>query len=462
MDTKEYISGLVARSKVAQEVFGEFTQEQVDAIVKAVGKHFYDNAVRYSTLACEETKMGRLDAKITKHQKVTVGHWAYLKGKKSVGIIDEDPVNQVVTYAKPLGVLACITPVTNPTVTIAGNAMCAFKCRNSVIVAPHPKAKGITKLCVDEVRALVKSLGAPEDILLCIEDPSIDATNTLMPMCSAVIATGGPGMVKSAYSCGRPSFGVGQGNVQSIIDRGCRDQYDYYTNATIQNRIFDNGVPCTSEQTTHFPVEDTAEILASFQKNGAYLIEDEERLDILRKSLFNKNPDGSDRINAAYAGKSAMELSEEFDLGAPEGTLILLVKARGTADVEPLCREKLCPVVAYLPYETFEEGVAHAVANLKKEGAGHSCCIFSKDPEHVAYAADRFPVSRVIVNGSTTNAGGNSFNIGLNPTMSLGCGSWGGNSISENLTYYHLMNTTKVATYMADAKVPTPEEVWAD
>lgn len=461
MEINEYVAGLVSKAKAAQEIFEGYNQEQVDAIVKAFGKLFYDNAERFAAAAWEETQMGNLNAKTVKHQRVTIGHWAYLKDKKSVGLIDYDAVAQVATYAKPLGVLACITPVTNPTVTIVGNGMCAFKCRNAIIVASHPKSVRCTQLVVSESRALLKSMGAPEDILQYIESPSIEATNTLLPMCDAVVATGGPGMVKSAYSCGRPSFGVGQGNVQSFIDRDCKDQYDTYAEATIRNRIVDNGVPCTSEQTIHIPVEDTAEILDIFTKHGAFIIDDEEKLDILRVNLFDKNPDGSDRINAIFVGKSAMELSKIFDLNAPEGTLVLLAKARGTAQIEPLCREKLSPIMAYLPYEKFEDGVDNAVQNLRKEGAGHSCCLLSKDQAHIEYMANRFPVSRIIVNGSTANAGGNSFNIGLNPTMSLGCGSWGRNSISENLTYYHLMNTTKVATFMPNAHVPTPEEVWA-
>jgi len=460
-DLKEYIENLVKRSRAAEEIFSVVSQEKADEVVKAIGKLFYYNAEEFSKAAREETNMGNFQSKINKHRKITFGHMAYLKDKKSVGLLDYDPVLQVATYAKPKGVVACVTPVTNPTVTIAGNGMCVFKCRNTMIVASHPSAVNCTKLAVNKARDAIKEIGLPEDIIQCIEYPSIEATSLLMELCDTTVATGGPGMVRSAYSSGKPALGVGQGNVQAVIDADCEDLYDWFAEATITNRSSDNGVPCTSEQCIHIPEVEADKIVKAFVAKGAYLIEDDERLDILRSNLFNKNPDGSDRINAAYVGKSAMELSEMFGLNVSEGTRILLCKARGTAWEEPLCREKLCPISAYLPYKTFEEGVEHALLNLKKEGAGHSSCIYSHNQEHIDMLSDKLPVCRVIVNGSTGNAGGNSFKVGLNPTISLGCGSWGGNSVSENITYYHFMNYTKVATFMPDAYEPTAEELFS-
>ena len=459
-DLKAYVEGLVKRAKAAEEIFSVVSQEKADQVVKEIGKLFYYHAEEFAKAARDETEMGNYQSKVNKHKKVTMGHMAYLKDKKSVGLLDYDYVNKVATFAKPKGVVACVTPVTNPTVTIAGNGMCIFKSRNAMIVASHPKAVNCTKLVVGKSREVIKSLGLPEDIIQCIEYPSIEATSLLMELCDTTVATGGPGMVRSAYSAGKPALGVGQGNVQAILDAGCEDLWAWFAEATMTNRSADNGVPCTSEQCLHIPAAEADGIIETFVSKGAYLITDEEKLDILRSNLFGKNPDGTDRINAQYVGKSAMELSEIFNLGAPAGTRILLCKARGTAWEEPLCREKLCPISAYLTYKTFDEAVQHALSNLKKEGAGHSSCIYSHTQSHIDLVADTLPVCRVIVNGSTGNAGGNSFKIGLNPTISLGCGSWGGNSVSENITYYHFLNYTKVATFMPDAKEPTAEELF--
>ena len=461
LDLEEYVNNLVKRARVAEEIFGIVSQEKADEVVKVIGKLFYDKAKEFSMAAREETNMGTVQSKIKKHYKITLGHMAYLKGKKSVGLLDYNPITKVATYAKPKGVIACVAPVTNPTVTIAGNGMCIFKCRNTMIVAGHPKAVNCTKLAVNAARAAIKAIGLPEDIIQCIEYPSIEATQLLMRLCDTTVATGGPGMVRSAYSSGKPALGVGQGNVQAIIDTDCEDLYEWFAEATMTNRSADNGVPCTSEQCLHIPEAESKKIIQTFVNKGAYLIEDEEKLDMLRKNLFSKNEDGSDRINATYVGKSAMELSKMLGFDAPAGTRIFLCKARGTAWEEPLCREKLCPISAYLPYKTFKEGVEHALSNLKKEGAGHSSCVYSHNQEHIQLLSDTLPVCRVIVNGSTGNAGGNSFKTGLNPTISLGCGSWGGNSVSENITYYHFMNYTKVATFMPDAKEPTADELFS-
>lgn len=461
MEELAYIKNLIQKARAAQQVFETFDQKAVDAVVKALGKSIYDNAEILSGEAVEQTGMGNLPSKIRKQQGVAVSHWSYLKDKKSVGMIEYDAAAQVATYAKPIGVVACITPTTNPTSTVCGNGMYALKCRNAMIVAPHPRAKKVTAHGVRIAREAIRKAGGPEDLLQVIEEPSIELTQLLMSNADVVIATGGPGMVKAAYSSGKPSFGVGQGNVQSIMDRGCQDLYEEYAAGTIRCRSTDNGIQCTAEQCIILPSEESEAICQIFAANGAYLIEDESVLDKMRHQLFEKSGD-SHKINVEFVGKTACELGRYFGLHIPEDTQVLLVRAKGTAKTDPLCREKLCPITAYLTYETFEDGVEMAFENLTTEGAGHSTCIFSRSQAHIDHAANRLPVSRLMVNTAATVAGGNSFAIGYNPTISLGCGTWGNNAISENLTYKHLMNTTKVATLIENPINPTPEEVWAD
>jgi len=293
-----------------------------------------------------------------------------------------------------------------------------------------------------------------------IEEPTIEKTQEMLRVVDVVVATGGPSMVKAAYSSGKPSFGVGQGNVQTIMDKGCSERYKDFAIGTITNRMYDNGVPCTGEQCMHLPVEEVDAVLDVFVKEGAFLVKDEQKVELIRKELFIENPDGTFKINTKYVGQNAAALSKMFDLNAPEGTKVLIVPAKGNANVDVFCKEKLCPIMAYLPYETFEEAMDNACTNLFKEGAGHTACLFSNDQDHIDYFARRIPVSRALVNVSALKAGGNTFDIGLNPTVSLGCGTWGGNSVSGNLNYQHLMNKTLVASLLKNPHLPTDEEIW--
>ena len=456
MDNQQLIASLLEKARTAQALFETFNQQQVDAVARAFGKVFFDNAELLAREAVEETGMGRVDSKIRKHRNVALSHWDFIKDKKSVGIIEEDPAAQVALYAKPIGVIACISPTTNPTSSILSNGIYAVKCRNAVIVAPHPRAKKVSAHRVNLVREAIVKAGGPADLLQLIEDPSIELTQMLMRECDATIATGGPAMVKAAYSSGRPSFGVGPGNVQSVMDRGCEELWESYAQGTITCRNVDNGIQCTAEQILHLPAESTEAILDVFVRNGAFVVRDEAAVNTIRSMLFT---DG--KLNVSLVGKTAPELAAIFGFTVPGDTQVLIAKAAGPAKADVLCKEKLCPVLAYLPYDTFEQAVDHAVLNLKMEGAGHSSILFSHDRAHVEHMAMRIPVARLAVNTANTVAGGNTPQIGFKPTMSLGCGTWGNNSISENLTYRHLMNITAVGYLIKDAPAFDPEKVWA-
>jgi len=267
------------------------------------------------------------------------------------------------------------------------------------------------------------------------------------------VATGGHAMVKSAYSSGRPSFGVGQGNVQVIIADDYKD-YDKAALTIVGGRAYDNGIPCTGEQALHFPKEDYDRVVEAFTKAKAAMIPD-DRAEGLAGLLFKE--DGA--INPKYVGMKPAKLAKELGFEVPGDSEVLIFNSRGLGRTNLLCREKLCPVIQLFPYESFEEGVEAARSNLLWEGAGHTSVIYTEDEKKAEYAGGKLPVGRLLVNQAGGAASGGNYINGLEPTMSLGCGSWGNNSISENLTYRHLMNVTKLA-YYHDCTMPPLDEVW--
>lgn len=459
METKTYIENLIENAKRAQKSLDNYTQEQVDALVRAIGKIVYDNAVLLSNEAIEETNLGVLSSKIAKHEKVTAYHWQYLKDKPSVGLIDVDEKNGIYTFAKPVGVVACLTPTTNPTTTAAGNAMCAIKSRNAVIVSPHPKAKKVTSHAVALMNEAIRTLGGPENLIQSIEEPSLDYTNELMQKSDVVIATGGSAMVKAAYSSGRPSYGVGPGNAQVIVDESF-DDYPLMVAQVMASRVYDNGMPCTGEQTLIMPVEKSDEIIKAFVENDCYLITDDSDIQKLRELIFPKGFDGP--INIDVVGRPAEEVAKKANIEVPEGTKLLMLELSKYGNEELLCREVMCPIVRCFTYKDFKDGVAMAKANLIMEGAGHSSTIYSNIKENIMYAGDQIPVGRLMVCQPNVNATGSTYINGLVPTISLGCGSWGNNSISENLTYKHLMNVTHVSYKIKDAHELSADEIWAE
>lgn len=455
MSEQNYIDGLIEKARKAQKILEGFTQEQVDALVRAMGKVTYDNAEMLAREAVEESGYGRVDSKVLKLQRCTLAAWHFMHDKKSVGMIEYDPVEKMATFAKPVGIVAALVPTTNPVSTTASNGMSIIKSRNAMIVSPHPRTKKVTKHGVDLMNAELAKLGAPENLIQIIEQPSMDYTAELMKKVDVVVATGGAAMVKSAYSSGRPSYGVGPGNVQVILAPDYTDYAKLASNVT-GSRSYDNGMPCTGEQAIHLPKEAVDDVLAAFVAQGAYVLPDEYAAK-LPKILFKENG----MTDPAHVGMLPYKLAALMGLEIPETTTLLLFKSQGMTRENLLRREKLCPVIQYFPYDTYEEGVANAKSNLEWEGAGHTSVVYTNDEKRAEYAGEIIPVSRLLVNQPAGAASGGNFINGLHPTMSLGCGSWGNNSISDNLTYRHLMNTTKLA-YYHEPTIPAPEIVWAE
>ena len=449
------IQELVAKAREAQSSYESFKQDQVDAIVRDIGKYVYDNAEMLARMAVDETEMGSYDDKVLKNKGKARVIWNNLKDKKSRGVIGEDSDANLVMVAKPMGVVAAVTPVTNPIVTPMCNGMFALKTGNAVVFAPHPKAQKCTEHLTSEFMKIVKSHGGPENLIQVVTKGSVEKTQELMQSADVVVATGGGAMVKSAYSSGKPSFGVGAGNVPVIIDRNIDLQEA--VEKIVDGASFDHGIICSHEQFVIAPEEDYDQTVETFTNTGkVWFTDDKAQIQTLREVVF---PDG--HLNKDVVGRSASEVGKMAGIEVPESARLILLPADGSGTEDILAKEKLCPVIAIVPYSNFDDAVGMAKANLLVEGAGHSAALHSNNDDHIEQAGLELPISRLVVNQPSSTTAGGSLTNGFAPTTTLGCGSWGGNSISENLDYKHLMNVSRIGKVIADKKVPTDEEIWA-
>lgn len=445
---------MIVKAKAAQKQFENATQEQIDIAVKTIAKTVFDNAEVLARIAVDETGMGVYEHKVMKNKGKARIIWNSLKNKKSVGIIEEDAANGIIKVAKPMGVIGAVTPCTNPIVTPMCNIMFALKGRNAIIIAPHPRAKKCAAYTVELINENLKELGLPQNLIQAIEDPSVEVTGELMKAVDVVVATGGMGMVKAAYSSGKPAYGVGAGNVQCIVDRGV--DFAEAVPKIITGRTFDNGIICSGEQMIIVHEDDYRAVVDEFRKNKAFLVSSEEEKVELRKNLF----DEQGVMNRHAVGQSVQSIGKLTGLDVPEDTSVILVNVNAKGRNDVLCKEKMCPVIGIVKYRTFDEALEIAEANLEYEGKGHSVAIHSNNAENLKYAGEKLPVCRVLVNQICATMNGGSFVNGLAATTTLGCGSWGNNSISENLDYKHFINITRIATVIKGAVQPSDEEIW--
>lgn len=446
---------LMRRARAAQAIYEAFTQEQVDAIVRGIAKYVYDNAEMLAQMAVDETGIGLVADKVLKNKGKARVIWNSLKGEKSRGIIGEDKAAGLVFVAKPMGVVGAVTPVTNPIVTPMCNGMFALKTGNAIIFAPHPQAEGCTAFLTTEFMKIVKEHGGPDNLIQTIVNGSVEKTQELMKAVDVVVATGGAAMVKSAYSSGKPSYGVGAGNVPVIIDRdvNLKEAID----KIVTGASFDNGIICSHEQFVLAPEEAYDETVEAFEATGkVWFTDDPAQVQKLRDVVF---PGG--RLNKEVVGQSARTIGAMAGIDVPESARLILLPASGTGTDDVLAKEKLCPVVAILPYNSFDDAVRKAKRNLLMEGAGHSAALHSNNEENIRTAGVDLPVSRLVVNQPSSMSAGGSLTNGFAATTTLGCGSWGGNSISENLDFKHLMNVSRIGKVITDKVVPTDEEIWA-
>ena len=456
IDNVDALQVRMKEMRKAQQVFATYTQEQVDKIFFAAAMAANKARIPLAKMAVQETGMGVVEDKVIKNHYASEYIYNAYRDTKTCGVIEEDKAYGIKKIAEPIGLIAAVIPTTNPTSTAIFKTLLCLKTRNAIIISPHPRAKESTIAAAKVVYEAAVAAGAPENIISWIDVPNLELTNEVMRESDTILATGGPGMVKAAYSSGKPAIGVGQGNVQCIIDEDA-DIADAVGKIII-GRAFDNGLICLGEQTVFVPEDKEAEFVAEMKKQGGYLVEGEENVDKLREGLFP----GGGAFSRVVVGMFADQVSDEIGLGAPKGTRVLFAKAKALGAGDVLCREKLCPVIAYMTYKTFKEGVAMMEANLDHEGKGHSIAVHSNTPENVEYAAIRCCVSRVVVNQPSGTTGGGSPTNGFTPTPTLGCGTWGNNSFAGNLNYEQFINITRVGYPYDESYLPDTAKAFED
>lgn len=451
---KAYVDELIENAKIALDEMESYTQEQVDAIVKVVAKTTFLHARELAELACEETRMGRVEDKIGKIYGKSRAIWWDLKFKQSRGVLSDDPITGITEIARPVGVVTATTPCTNPVICPMGNVMLATKCANSIIITPHPRGKRVAQRLLELWQPEFDKLGCPKNMVQICISTSNDMTAYLMSRGDVIVATGGPGMVKQAYSSGKPSYGVGPGNVPTIFDRDI-DIKKAVANV-IEGRTFDNGVICASEQSLILPREQYEEILSKFEEQGCVRINNPETIKKVEEAFFPNNV-----ISRDVVGQPASKCMKLAGIEVPDDTKMIIIELDNAGADHVLNKEKMMPVVCAYPYDTWEDALNMAKANLEFEGKGHTACIHSYNEEHIHQAGFTLKVSRVICNQPSSKNTGGSFMNGLNPTTTIGCSTWGGNSISENLAYYHMMNKVRIARVKPGWSMPSDEEIWA-
>ena len=448
------VAELVARARKAQAQIEYYTQEQVDELCAQIAYDITreENVVRLGTLAFEESRMGTLDGKLTKLRKKVRGCWRDIMDKKSVGILETDTEKGIIKMAKPVGVIGAIIPCTNPEMTPVVKALNAIKCRNAIVMSPHPRTNKTNYEVCEVMRGALRKHGAPEDLILTITDVSMEASQALMEQCDLVIATGGSGLVKSAYSSGTPAYGVGAGNAVVLIDDTC--DLDVAARNVRVSKIFDNATSCSSDNSLVVQSNIYDKFLPKLVAEGGYLCTPEQ-VKALEQMMF---PGG--KFNSKVAAQPAQKIAEMAGFSIPDDKTFIICEYEGFGLKEhPLSFEKLSVVLAVYKRDTFDEMVKCVNDIHEVAGKGHSCAIQTTNKDHVMQLATYTHTSRVMVNQATSAANTGNWNNGMPFTSSLGCGTWGGNIASENITYKHFMNTTWIS-YPIEEKIPTDEELF--
>ncbi|MGE1027320.1 bifunctional acetaldehyde-CoA/alcohol dehydrogenase [Bacillus sp. GMs2/2] len=440
-DVQEVVNTLVENGKEALKALESYTQEQVDHIVHEMALSGLDQHMPLAKMAVEETGRGVYEDKCTKNIFATEYIWHSIKKDKTVGIIHEDPHEEVIEIAEPVGVVAGVTPVTNPTSTTMFKAIIAMKTRNPIIFAFHPSAQRCSVAAAKILRDAAIKAGAPENCIQWIEKPSVEATKRLMNHegVALVLATGGAGMVKSAYSTGKPALGVGPGNVPCYLEKSAHVKRA--VNDLILSKTFDNGMICASEQAIIVDKEIYNSVKKEMQDNNCYFVTEEERIK-LEKLVINEN---TCAVNSDIVGKSAHYIASLVGIKVPEDTKILVAEIKGVGAEYPLSREKLSPVLACIKANSQEEGFKYCEEMLNLGGLGHSAVIHSTNKEVQKQFGLRMKACRLIVNSPSAQGGiGDIYNAFI-PSLTLGCGSYGKNSVSQNVTATHLINVKRLA-----------------
>ena len=441
VDSMESLENTLAKVRKAQEEFAKFSQEKVDEIFKAAALAANNARIPLAKLAVEETGMGVIEDKVIKNHYAAEYIYNKYKYEKTCGVIEEDTSYGIKKIAEPIGVVGAVIPTTNPTSTAIFKTLIALKTRNGIIISPHPRAKESTIAAAKVVLEAAVKAGAPENIISWIDVPSLELTNGLMQNVDIILATGGPGMVKAAYSSGKPAIGVGAGNTPAVIDDSA--DITLAVNSIIHSKTFDNGMICASEQSVIVVDSAYEKAKAEFKNRGCYFLTPEET-EKVRKTIII---DGS--LNAKIVGQKATKIAEMAGVNVPENTKILIGEVQSVELSEEFAHEKLSPVLAMYWAKDFEEAMDKAERLVLDGGIGHTSSLYVNTvtgKEKIDAFANKMKTCRVLINTPSSQGGiGDLYNFKLTPSLTLGCGSWGGNSVSENVGFKHLLNIKTVA-----------------
>ena len=441
VDSVEKLEEAIERTRKAQTVFATYTQEQVDKIFLAAASAANKARIPLAKMAVEETGMGVVEDKVIKNNYAAEYIYNAYKDTKTCGVIEEDKAYGIKKVAEPIGVIAAVIPTTNPTSTAIFKCLLALKTRNAIIISPHPRAKNSTIAAAKLVLEAAVAAGAPENIIDWIDVPSLDMTNTVMKEADIILATGGPGMVKAAYSSGKPALGVGAGNTPAIID----DSADILlaVNSIIHSKTFDNGMICASEQSVIVLESVYEAVKAEFAARGCYFLNSTETEKVRKTIIING------ALNAKIVGQKAAKIAELAGVTVPSGTKILIGEVESVELSEEFAHEKLSPVLAMYKAKDFEDALSKAEHLIADGGYGHTSSVYLNEvteTEKLNEFANRMKTCRILVNTPSSHGGiGDLYNFKLAPSLTLGCGSWGGNSVSENVGVKHLLNIKTVA-----------------
>ncbi len=441
IDNVEKLEEAMKRMKEAQKKFALYTQKEVDKIFLAAASAATKARITLAKMAVEETNMGIVEDKVIKNNYASEYIYNAYKDTKTCGVIEEDKAFGIKKIAEPIGVVAAVIPTTNPTSTAIFKCLLALKTRNAIIISPHPRAKNSTIAAAKLVLEAAVKAGAPEGIIDWIDVPSLEMTNMVMKEADIILATGGPGMVKAAYSSGKPALGVGAGNTPAIID----DSADILlaVNSIIHSKTFDNGMICASEQSVIVLNKIYDKVKTEFLTRGCYFLKDDE-IEKVRKTIIINGA-----LNAKIVGQPAYKIAELAGVKVPEGTKILIGEVESVELSEEFAHEKLSPVLAMYKAKNFNDALDKAEQLVADGGYGHTSSIYLNEiteGEKLSKFTSRMKTCRILVNTPSSHGGiGDLYNFKLAPSLTLGCGSWGGNSVSDNVGVKHLLNIKTVA-----------------
>ncbi len=441
---EQKIDEIISTVREAQRRYAQFSQEQVDQIFKAAALAASASRIELAKAAVKETRMGIMEDKVIKNHFSAEYIYNRYKNDLTCGILSEDTTNGFTQIAEPVGIIAAVLPTTNPTSTAIFKGLLALKTRNAMIFSPHPRAKNCTAYAVKILMDAAIENGCPPGLFACLEEPTLEMSSALMrhPDINLILATGGPGMVKAAYSSGKPAIGVGAGNTPVIIDHSA--DLKMAVSSILMSKTFDNGVICASEQSIIIAGEVYDDVMGEFERRGAHILSDKEKSK-LQEILVGK--DG--HINSQIVGQPATDIAKMAGIKVPSDTKVLLAVCTEIGDAEPYSMEKLSPVLAIYKASSFSDALDKSSALIEYGGAGHTAVLYTDaaaDHDNIERFEHRARVGRALINmPASQGAIGDVYNFRLAPSLTLGCGSWGGNSVSENIGVKHLMNVKSVA-----------------